>query len=397
MLEKLIAWRILSVLNFFWNNVVFSMIKAYHFILDPRIGGPHAYVDSLRRALIDSMESIIVTTGNGALTDIALFNIRHSWKWLYLVEIPINVLLILFFVITGRIKLENTVFNVHGAANLAPLIASWVLRVPVIWHFHETVGKFRFIANVGKFIIKKQRHKLVAVADKSKAVYVLDHAEVIPSSVDPDYWSRAAFDKESDQLAYWNTNSEGGRTLRIVTVGNLNPLKGMDILLAALSDVYLPWHLKIVGSDLSTFRKYTKLLHKQAENIAAGNHRCRVEFTGWRDASYVRLLLETCDLFVLPSRSEACPLSLLEAMSMECLCVATDVGDVRNILSVNGCNNSIVNPDVASLREGIHNAIEMTSEEKKSITSKYREQIVESYSVDKISSVYLHVIRSIIS
>jgi len=53
-------------------------------------------------------------------------------------------------------------------------------------------------------------------------------------------------------------------------------------------------------------------------------------------------LFVECDIFVQPSRSEACPIALLEAMAIKCVCVATDVGRVGEI---------VVNRDVAILSE----------------------------------------------
>lgn len=374
-----------------------TVTRVYHFILDPRIGGPHIYVDSLRRMITDRIESFIITSGKGALTDIALFNIRHYWKLLYVIEVPINVVLICFFIVTGRIKLGNTVFNVHGAANLAPLIAARILKVPVIWHFHETVVEFKLIVNLGKAIIKNLQYRIVVVANKAKEIYLLDNAEVIPCPIDSVYWSHGVVDKQNEQLALWSNYSGGERTLRIVTVGNLNSLKGLDILLSSLSNIEIPWHLKIVGSELDTFRDYARSLHKQVHNIIAGNRGRTVEFMGWQDKSHVRLLLQTCDLFILPSRSEACPISLLEAMSMECICVATDVGDVREILSIGGDDYNIVNPDAAHVRKGILEVIAMPSDKKRLMTLKNRKKIEESYSVEKIANRYLDIVGSLIS
>jgi glycosyltransferase involved in cell wall biosynthesis len=52
-----------------------------------------------------------------------------------------------------------------------------------------------------------------------------------------------------------------------------------------------------------------------------------VEFRGFvRD---VPAFLRELDLFCLPSRREALPLALLEAMAAGLPCVATDVGDIR--------------------------------------------------------------------
>lgn len=346
--------------------------------------------------LADRIESIIITSGNGTLTDIALVNIRHYWKLLYLIEVPINVLLVLFFIVTGRIKLGNTVFNVHGAANLAPLIAARIIKVPVIWHFHETVDNFRHIVLLGKTIIKKLPHRIVVVANKSKETYLLENAELMPCPIDSAYWSSDAIELKNHDPDLWHNYLVGERSLRIVTIGNLNPLKGADILLEALANIAMPWHVKIIGAELNTFADFARSLHQKAESLAISQSHSSVEFMGWQDKAKVRSLLQTCDLFILPSRSEACPISLLEAMAMECVCVATDVGDVRKILSIGGYENNIVNPDAVSLRQGILNVLAITFEEKILMTSKNRKKIETLYSIENISSIYLKLIEDFI-
>jgi glycosyltransferase involved in cell wall biosynthesis len=55
-----------------------------------------------------------------------------------------------------------------------------------------------------------------------------------------------------------------------------------------------------------------------------------VTFTGWIDEP--RLTLRTCDVFALPSHSEALPLAVIEAMLVELPVVASDVGDVGDLV-----------------------------------------------------------------
>jgi glycosyltransferase involved in cell wall biosynthesis len=57
----------------------------------------------------------------------------------------------------------------------------------------------------------------------------------------------------------------------------------------------------------------------------------KVRFTGWRDD--VANILNSLDVFILPSISEGMPISLLEAMSMGLPCIATRVGGIEELLS----------------------------------------------------------------
>lgn len=309
------------------------MLRVYHFVLDHRVGGPHVYVDTLRKALDGKIESIVVTSGRGPMTDMALLNLRHVWAPLYAVEMIANILWLVGAVLLGRIKREATVFNVHGGANLAPVVAARIVGIPVVWSFHETTPRFRTLVVTGSWFLKGHPHALVVVANKTKEVYGLKNAEFIPAAVDAAFWSRDAVIDEQLMACGWpNFTDSRERPFRLLAVSNINPLKGLDILLEALADVDGPWHLKITGAELDTHREYAATLYRRAQEITSEKKECTIDFLGWLEKTRVRALLAGTDVFVLPSRSEACPIALLEAMTMGCHCIAADVGDVITMM-----------------------------------------------------------------
>jgi glycosyltransferase involved in cell wall biosynthesis len=229
---------------------------------------------------------------------------------------------------------ERTVFHVHGSANIAPIFAARILGVPVLWQMHETGAEFDFFVKIGLWVLRGAKHRLGVVAHKCTAVYSLSNPAFLPGAVDRKYWSR------KEVLIIPNTTPEHYSTLsflksstfRIAVVGNLNPTKGVDIFLKALVGIERPIDVKIVGSELSTHQNYAQLLYEAVNNLRTQSPNVNIEFLGWQDPAAVRELLANCDAFVLPSRSEACPLVLLEALAMGCLCVASDVGDVQLML-----------------------------------------------------------------
>ena len=136
---------------------------------------------------------------------------------------------------------------------------------------------------------------------------------------------------ELDGVLDWDA-SNGDASIRLLMVGNLNPTKGLDILLKALSRCLRPVTLKIVGAELSTHQNFAKSMYEYAKRLSSNRLNLKFEFLHWQDKEAVRSLMSSCHAFVLPSRREACPLVLLEALAMDCLCVAADVGDVRLML-----------------------------------------------------------------
>ena len=306
----------------------------YHFILDHRIGGQHVYVKNLMPHFPKSLSSVIVTTGQGPMTERSLLNLRHFWPPLYALEVVINAAWIVFDVLLGRIKRDGLIFNVHGGANIAPILAARIIRIPVIWVIHETTSSYsRFIA-IGCRVLRKTNYKIAIVAERSRLVYGLDNTVLLPASVDEKFWSREKVNNLEKQSCDWQHELSGGKQpLRLVAVGNLNPLKGFDVLLEALTDLQVSFHLQIVGSELTTHQQYAGALYQQAESFSSAKNCSRIDFLGWQDEVKVRALLASCDIFVLPSRSEACPIALLEAMAMGCRIIAADVGDVCSMLA----------------------------------------------------------------
>ena len=117
------------------------------------------------------------------------------------------------------------------------------------------------------------------------------------------------------------------------TIARLDPIKGLDVALDALSS--LPdVHLVIAGEGPELPR-----LEAQTRRLGLLE---RVHFVGWADRA--RDLLAGFDVFILPSRSESFPLTVIEAMLAGRAVVATAVGSVAEAV-VDGVTGMLVPPD----------------------------------------------------
>ncbi|MEW5802917.1 MAG: glycosyltransferase family 4 protein [bacterium] len=367
------------------------MMKIYHFLLDHRINGHHIYVKSFIGKLSSKTSQIIITPGKGPFTDIRLICIRHFWKPLYLIEIFLNVLLILFFSLFKKIERKQTVFCVHGAANIAPIIAARILHVPVVWYFHEAVEAYKLIVNTGLKFLSPGRYQLVAVIDKVAEVYGLVNYVVLHASVD---------------LAFWDTNNISDQqkkeikkthdTFNILCVGNLNPLKGHDILLDALGEFNSEGELFLIGSALTTQKKYFNLLQEKSKKINKKLPNLHIRFLGYKNQEEIRSYLMNCDVFVLPSRSEACPTVLLEAMAMRCVCVATSVGGVPKIISSSSMGITIPASDPVALRYAIEKVYAISKKERLAIGNLARARIENDFSSQQIAMQHLKIYQSLV-
>jgi len=67
------------------------------------------------------------------------------------------------------------------------------------------------------------------------------------------------------------------------------------------------------------------------------------------------------DIFALSSDSEQFPISLVEAMAAKCPVVATDVGDIRNMVTRNNLPYIVPRDDEAALARAIADLAELAS------------------------------------
>jgi glycosyltransferase involved in cell wall biosynthesis len=161
------------------------------------------------------------------------------------------------------------------------------------------------------------------------------------------------------------------RVRRIVTVANLRAEKGHDVLLEAAAEIVRQGHqveFVIIGDG------------PQRPHIEAGIERLDlgrvVRLRGQVDD--VAGALSSADLFVLPSRSEAFPNAVLEAMASGLPVVATAVGGLLELIET-GHNGMLVPVGdslslartIAALIEDPVRAAALGAEARRTITSRY--------------------------
>jgi glycosyltransferase involved in cell wall biosynthesis len=357
--------------------------RIYHFLLDHRLGGPHVFVKSICGLLRNrgNYDFTIVTAGKGRMTELSLVNLRHFWFPLYALEVVINCLLIVWYWAIRNIRRKDAVFHVHGAANIAPVLGAFILRVPVVWHFHDVRPEIRPIAKVGLAFVSGTRHKLAAVTEKSIEVYGLPETKIIQAPVDLDYW----------QSVRCPERSEGG-PFKIVNTANVNALKGQDVLLEALAGLDGKWELNLIGAFLETHAGYAESLRARAREIEEKNPDCRITFMEWQERDQIKEQLNACDVFVLPSRNEACPIALLEAMAMEKVCIASNVGGIDKIISNPELGYLVAPEQPKVLLDALKTVRSMDRESVVLMGERSRRQISRDHSVsmiaDKLSALY---------
>jgi glycosyltransferase involved in cell wall biosynthesis len=137
---------------------------------------------------------------------------------------------------------------------------------------------------------------------------------------------------------------------RIGVIGRLSPEKGVDVFLRAcaiLQREEVDFSAVIIGEgkDRPALERLTRTLQLDG----------RIRFTGHIDQ--LGDVYKQLDLVVLPSRSEGLPNVLLEALTADVPVVATAVGAVPEVLSVDGSGALVPPCDPAQLAEAIRRTL----------------------------------------
>lgn len=162
-----------------------------------------------------------------------------------------------------------------------------------------------------------------------------------------------------------------------VNVARFNKIKNHDILIRAFSKVcneYPAAKLVLAGEG--------ELL-QESEALASNlGIKSKVVFSG--NVEDVSSLLAQCDVFVLPSKSEGMPVSLLEAEAAAMPIIASDVGGIPDVVDSNGILVKVNNLDslVSAMEYMIENPIER---EQMGIRS---QEIARRYSAKTITEEY---------
>lgn len=288
----------------------------------------HTFTMELRRARPDVRFAIVDTYGPGPF-------------WLMPLYFGVALLRLAGCFALGRVDLVHVHMAAFGSVLRKGMIVELarLFHVPVLLHLHSgsLPGFFARRGPLGRNAIRR-------VIRSASEVVVLG-----------EYWRdfvSTTFGVAARRISVLHNAAAGptavplreeGGPVRLLFLGRLIPLKGLDVLLNALATDECrrrSWTLTVGGDgDMDTYRALA--------------HGCglddRVRFAGWLDQKGCRLALTEAQVLVLPSMVEGLPMSVLEAMAYGLPVVATSVGAVPDAVQ-HGATGLMVPPgDAAAL------------------------------------------------
>jgi glycosyltransferase involved in cell wall biosynthesis len=223
------------------------------------------------------------------------------------------------------------VVHVHGW-----LLRQWVVAwcasrdIPAIYTEHSTISDWGGPASVSAASWVAQAGDVACVSEAARQSL----AAWLPGR-------RISVHRHIVRLPSLSVRGGGAGEVRLLSVARLRVEKGLDILMRAAAQLRsrgLRFRIEIAGEGPA-------LAELDALRLQLGLGDC-VNFPGRCTAQTIHEKMRQSDVFVLPSRTEAMPLALLEAMSHGLAAVATSVGGIPEVIS-HGKTGLLVPPESA--------------------------------------------------
>jgi len=213
-----------------------------------------------------------------------------------------------------------------------------------------------------------------------EAFQIKKHIDVIYNFVDTKKYKRNDFDK--NDLGIIKENELG-----IIHISNFRPVKNIRNIIEIFCRVRKEVNAKLLlvgdGPEIG-FAK---------EIVARLDLKDKVVFMGRKD--HVVPLLNSCNLYLLPSKNESFGVSALEALSCGLPVIGTNVGGLKEVVVPDNCGYLYDPDDIASMSKS---AIEILSDkEKLSSMSENARKRAERFDAKKIIPQYLGFYNKIIS
>jgi glycosyltransferase involved in cell wall biosynthesis len=371
-----------------------------------RIGGAERHLLNLCRYLRSAGHEVAVCTLSPVEEGLERFFIDEE---IQLFRLPLGSLRSLPAPRTvSGIRRIAGIFNPHIIhahlfhAEVAAAFATLVVPVPLVATRHSAGLEFRGWRAPAARVIAPRFTACIAVSkgaaeEAIQKGFAPAKVALIPNAVDPERFrplAEADREKGREALAAELYPEAVKRPFLLVgSAGGLKPVKNYPLMLRVAS--------RLVSERAS---------HPGAPELrfvifGEGDERSAYERLG-RDLGIDRIfslpgrrdnlesLYPLLDVFLLPSWNEGLPLALLEAMSSGVACVASDVGDVGEVIA--GAGVTAPPGDENALVEILQQFI--TQEDKiKELGRKARVRVLERYNVDiwgeRVLSVYRSVLR----
>jgi len=366
--------------------------------IDGWLYGRPVYVSKLAEGLIQKGVDCKIIGASGSFekdlekNNVENLRIFHKWKPL---DRSLHSIINLYRIIKNE---KPDMVHSHGITeNIAMGIIAPLLNVPVVATYHTNPFDKYKNEKLLKIKVKRYFYELFYLDILTKILFRnFAYVTVVSQELKKNFIKRG-YRADKIKVIYFGVDARKNSTkfkprrraeTSILFVGRVSVEKGCDCLLRAckrIADQGESFKLYLIGDgDISFFSE-------MAVKLGIGN---RVFFAGFkRDLN--KFLVDS-DIFVLPSRGEGLPISLLEAMSCGLPIIATNVGGIPEVVEKG--ENGFLMPvgDDIFLANAISGLIDMGRKERHIIGLKNKEKVKMLFSHRQMVENYLDIYKKAI-
>ena len=246
------------------------------------------------------------------------------------------------------------------------------------------------IMHVCAFLSRYIPRRIICNAEASRTVHCAlgyDNSRMI---VVPNGFDAAKFIATEQEIDTFRVKVQLSKeTLLIGSIGRYHADKGQDILVMAAKRVVqhhpeVKFLLVGQGCDFNNIDLMNRL-----EKSGMKDH-----FVLLGERNDIPTCLSAMSAFCMPSRTEAFPNGLAEAMLMALPCVATDVGDAAVL---GGGTIHLVSPnDDRALAEGLLRILALSPMERSQMGQRAKERVMSEFTAEKVNGRYRDVYKQML-
>lgn len=312
------------------------------------LGGAQMHVCELSKALsFDGHDVMVLGAGTGDLAE-ELTAHGITYQRLKHMMVPIHPYwdVRAFFEVRKIIKeVMPDIIAIHSSkAGMIGRLVGKSLNIPTVFTAHswsfagEPSRRKRILFTALEKWAGKLTNGVIAVSD-------FDYAEALEKHIVPVEKIQMIHNGIRDNQNETEDYPEPTSMVRLLMVARFAEPKDHDLLLSALKHVTIKsWHLTLVGDGplIDRVKQFTKTLGLTKQITFAGEDR---EVTD---------KLKKTDIFMLISKSEGLPLSIIEAMREGLPIIASNVGGIKELIDHRGNGLLVQKGDEAGLVEALN-------------------------------------------
>jgi glycosyltransferase involved in cell wall biosynthesis len=283
-----------------------------NFFLDNRDGGPHIYSKYLMSLL--KKKNINIYCGKNKSADYCLSNFRKISKILYPIEIIINIIKIL----NNKIIFNSKYFLSYNIYNIAPIICGKICKKKTYWFILEKPTKFSSF--MFKIIYHLTKPQVVCIAKNIAKKLNIKKFNIYCPEINKNFWKK-------------NSKKKMRKIINLTMIGNINYIKNFINALNFINNSHYKFIVNIIGNRLDTQINYYNNLNESIKNLNSIN--LKINIFEKKKSTFIKKILNKTDIFLQPSISEGLSIALMEAMSMETICLVSNESNVSDIIKNN--------------------------------------------------------------